>query len=250
MTYLSCYTHKMVTQIPELSLFLPCYNEGKNLQNTVDKTLPILQKVAKKWELIIVDDGSKDNTGAITKAIQKRYPNNIKIITHSPNRGYGAAFKSGFYNAKYQWIAFIDADGQFDFNDIYKLLDTQKKTKADLVIGYYLKRQVPLFRIIGTKAWQIAVFLLFGLKVRDIDCGFKLANKKVIDTIPQLVAERGPFISSEFLIKSKKANFKIEQVGVHHYPRNAGTATGSKLNVIIAGFKDLFRLWFYLNFRV
>lgn len=239
----------MPQQTPELSLFLPCYNEEHNLQATVDKTLPILKKVAKKWELIIVDDGSKDNTGAIAKAIQKRYPNNIKIVTHSPNRGYGAAFKSGFYTAKYQWIAFIDADGQFDFNDIYLLLDKQSKTKADVVIGYYLKRKVPLVRIIGTKVWQFTVFLLFGLNVRDNDCGFKLVNKKVVDSIPKLVAERGPFITSEFLIKTKKAGFKIEQVGVHHYPRNAGTATGSKLNVIIAGFKDLFRLWFYLNFR-
>ncbi len=239
----------MSFKITELSLFLPCYNEEHNLQATVDKTLPILKQVAKKWELIIVNDGSKDKTGLIAKSIQKSDPQHIKIVTHNPNRGYGAAFKSGFYTAKYQWITFIDADGQFDFNDIYLLLDKQSKTKADLVIGYYLKRQVPLFRILGTKFWQLAVFVLFGLHVRDIDCGFKLVNKKVIDTIPKLVAERGPFISSEFLIKSKKAGFKIVQVGVHHYPRSAGTATGSKLNVIIAGFKDLFRLWFYLNFR-
>lgn len=239
----------MSFKINELSLFLPCYNEEQNLQNTVDKTLPILKKVAKKWELIIVNDGSKDKTGEIAKSIQKTDPKNIKIVTHNPNRGYGAAFKSGFYTAKYQWITFIDVDGQFDFNDIYLLLDKQSKTKADLVIGYYLKRQVPLFRILGTKFWQLAVFILFGLSVRDTDCGFKLVNKKVIDTVPKLVAERGPFISSEFLIKSKKAGFKIVEVGVHHYPRAAGTATGSKLNVIIAGFKDLFRLWFYLNFR-
>lgn len=238
----------MSTQIPELSLFLPCYNEEKNLQNTVDKTLPILQKVAQKWELIIVNDGSKDKTGNIAKSIQKQYPQNIKIVTHHPNRGYGAAFKSGFYTAKYQWITFIDADGQFDFNDIHKLFEVQYKTKSMVIIGYYLGRKVPFYRIWGTKVWQLAVFLLFGLRVHDIDCGFKLVNKKVIDTIPQLIAERGPFISSEFLIKAKKTGFKIEQVGVHHFPRHAGDATGSKLNVIIAGFKDLFRLWFSLNF--
>lgn len=238
----------MPSQIPELSLFLPCYNEEANLKDTVNKTLPILKKVAKKWELIIVDDGSKDNTGKIAKSIVKTDPNHIKIVTHNPNRGYGAAFKSGFYNAKYEWITFIDADGQFDFNDIYLLLAKQEKTKSDIVIGYYLHRQVPLVRILGTKVWQLAVFLLFGLNVRDNDCGFKLVNKKVIDSIPKLVAERGPFITSEFLIKAKKAGFKIEQVGVHHFARNAGSATGSKLNVVIAGFKDLFRLWYSLNF--
>lgn len=238
----------MQNQIPELSLFLPCYNEEHNLQATVNKTLPILKKVAKKWELIIVNDGSKDNTGSIAKSIQKQHPNNIKIVTHNPNRGYGASFKSGFYTAKYQWITFIDADGQFDFNDICVLLDKQEKTQADIVIGYYLKRHVPFVRIIGTKVWQLAVFILFGLSVRDNDCGFKLVNKKVIDTIPKLIAERGPFITSEFLIKAKKAGFKIEQAGVHHFARHAGSATGSKINVVIAGFKDLFRLWYSLNF--
>lgn len=239
----------MPTQVPELSLFLPCYNEGQNLQSTIDKTLPILKKIAKKWELIIVDDGSKDNTNAIAKSIQKTYPKNIKIVTHHPNRGYGAAFKSGFYTAKYQWITFIDADGQFDFKDIYKLFEAQQKTKSMVIIGYYLGRKVPIYRIMGTKVWQLAVQILFGLKVRDIDCGFKLVSKKVIESIPKLQAERGPFISSEFLIKAKKDGFKIEQVGVHHFARNAGTATGSKFNVVISGFKDLFKLWFSLNFQ-
>ena len=231
-----------------LSLFLPCYNEEANLESTVSKTLPILIKIAKNWELIIVNDGSGDKTGAVAFKIQKTYPQNIKIVTHSLNRGYGAAFKSGFYAAKCDWIALIDADGQFDFNDIYKLQAVQKESKADVVIGYYLGRKVPFYRIWGSKLWQLVVFLLFGLKVRDIDCGFKLVRKKVIDTIPELVAERGPFISSEFLIKAKKAGFKIMESGVSHYPRTVGEATGAKLSVVLAGFKDLFRLWFKLNF--
>jgi glycosyltransferase involved in cell wall biosynthesis len=232
----------------ELSLFLPCYNEEANLESTVNKTLPILIKTASKWELIIVNDGSKDKTGEVALRLQTKYPQNIKIVTHPLNRGYGASFKSGFYTAKYDWISFIDADGQFDFKDINKLLDVQKESQADLVIGYYLGRKVPLVRIWGSKLWQLAVFILFGLKVRDIDCGFKLVRKKVIDTIPRLVAERGPFISSEFLIKAKKAGFKIAECGVFHYPRTAGEATGAKLSVILAGFKDLLRLWLKLNF--
>lgn len=238
----------MAYPLPELSLFLPCYNEELNLESTVTKTLPILIKTAQKWELIIVNDGSKDKTGEVALKLQKKYPQNIKIVTHNPNRGYGAAFKSGFYTAKYDWITFIDADGQFDFNDINRLLTVQKETKADLVIGYYLGRKVPLVRIWGSKLWQLAVFILFGLKVRDIDCGFKLVRKKVVETIPKLEAERGPFISSEFLIKAKKAGFKIVECGVSHYPRTAGEATGAKLSVIIAGFKDLFELWLKLNF--
>ena len=239
----------MTNQIPELSLFLPCYNEQDNLQNTVDKTLPILKKVAKKWELIIIDDGSKDKTGQIAKSIQKTDPKNIKIITHSPNRGYGAAFKSGFYNAKYEWITFIDSDGQFDFSEITDFINKQQKTKADIVIGYYLSRQVSKTVILTSKIWELVVYILFGLKVHDIDCGFKFVNKKVIDTIPKLEAERGAFITSEFLIKSKKAGFKITQVGVHHYVRGGGKPTGRQLKVIIKSFTDLFSLWYKVNFK-
>ena len=234
--------------IPELSLFLPCYNEQENLQNTVDKSLPVLQKIAKKWELIIINDGSKDKTGQIAKSIQKQYPQNIKIITHNPNRGYGAAFKSGFYNATYQWITFIDSDGQFDFSEITNFFDIQQKTNADIVIGYYLHRQVSNSVILTSKIWELLVYILFGLKVHDIDCGFKLVNKKVIDTIPRLEAERGAFITSEFLIKSQKAGFKIAQIGVHHFPRVGGNATGRHLKVIIKSFTDLFSLWYKINF--
>lgn len=234
--------------LSELSVFFPCYNEEKNIENTVNKALPIIKAVAQKWEIIIIDDGSKDKTAQVVKRIQAKYPKNIRIVTHNPNRGYGAAFKSGLYNARYQWITFTDADGQFDFNDIYHLIEKQKKTSADIVIGYYLGRKVPFYRIWGSKLWQLAVFILFGLKVTDIDCGFKLISKMAVDSIPKLEAERGPFISSEFLIKAKKAGFKIKEVGVHHFARLQGEATGAKLNVVLAGFKDLFRLWLKINF--
>jgi len=233
--------------LPELSVFFPAYNEENNIQKTVEKAIPIIKKIAGKWEVIIVNDGSTDKTEVVVKGLIKKYPQ-VRLVTHNPNRGYGAAFKSGFYNGKYDWITFTDADGQFDFKDIYQLIEKQKETKADLVIGYYLGRKVPFMRIWASKLWELMVFLLFGLKVRDIDCGFKLVSKKVIDTIPKLESERGPFITSEFLIKSKKAGFKIEQVGVTHFAREAGEATGTKLEVILSGFKDLFRLWLKMNF--
>lgn len=233
--------------INELSVFFPCYNEEKNIQNTVKKAIKVLEKTAKKWEIIIVNDGSKDKTGEVAQMIKKQYPN-IRIVTHNPNRGYGAAFKSGLYNSRYQWIAFTDSDGQFDFSEIKNFIATQKKTQADLVIGYYISRQVAKSVILTSKIWELIVFVLFGLKVRDIDCGFKFINKKVVDTIPKLEAERGAFISSEFLIKAKKAGFKIKEIPVHHYPRTEGVATGRKLNVIIKSFIDLFKLWFKINF--
>lgn len=236
-------------QIEELSVFFPCYNEEKNIKNTVSKAVKVLKKVAKKWEIILINDGSKDNTAKVIEQIKKEYPKEISIITHNPNRGYGAALKSGLYNAKYDWITFTDSDGQFDFEEITKFIDKQQKTKADIVIGYYLSRQVSKATILTSKIWEIIVYILFGLKVTDIDCGFKLIRKSVIEKIPKLEAERGAFISSEFLIKSKKAGFKIVELGVHHYPRVEGKATGRNIKVILKSFSDLFGLWYKINFK-
>ena len=235
--------------IDELSVFFPCYNEEKNIKNTTDKTIPVLKKIAKKWELILVNDGSKDNTAQVLEEIKVQEPDHIKIITHNPNQGYGGALQSGLYNSKYQWIAFTDSDGQFDFTEITKFIEKQQQTNADIVIGYYLARQVSKLTIFTSKIWEAIVYLLFRLHVTDIDCGFKLIRKKVIDTIPRLEAQRGAFISSEFLIKAKKAGFKIVEIPVHHYPRLEGKATGRNFKVIIKSFSDLFRLWLKLNFH-
>lgn len=232
----------MTKLIKELSIFLPCFNEVENLEKTVANVSKNASRVAESWELLLVNDGSKDNTLKTAENLAKK-DKHLVVINHPVNRGYGAALKSGLYNAKYRWIAFIDADGQFDFSEIDNFINTRDKTKADLVIGYYRKRQVPFFRKINSFAWQTVVFLLFGLNVRDIDCGFKLINKEVLDKIDKLESERGAFISSEFLIKAKKHNFKIIEIPVHHFPRKAGEGTGANLNVIIKSFVDLFKLW-------
>lgn len=229
-------------KIDELTLFLPTYNEEANIKKTVVNSKNVMLKTAKKWEIIVVNDGSKDKTKEIVEKLAKE-DSRIKIITHIQNRGYGGSLQTGFYNAKYKWISFIDSDGQFNFAEITNLIDKQKETSADLVIGYYKKRQVSKTKIITSKMWELAVYLLFGLHVKDIDCGFKLISKKVIDKIPKLESERGAFISSEFLIKAKKAKFKIVEIAVTHYPRVAGKGTGRDLSVIIKSFLDLFRLW-------
>ena len=232
----------MAKLIKELSVFLPCYDEAENLPKTVKNVLTNLKRVAEKYELIIVNDGSKDDTRPVAEELAAK-DDSIRIVNHPINRGYGAAFKSGLYASKFAWISFIDADGQFDFSEIDQFIKTQNETAADLVIGYYRRRQVPFFRKLNSFAWQTVVFLLFGLRVRDIDCGFKLINKKVVDSIAKLESERGAFISSEFLIKAKKKGYRIVEIPVTHYPRLKGEGTGAKLNVIIKSFIDLFRLW-------
>jgi glycosyltransferase involved in cell wall biosynthesis len=228
--------------IDKLSVFLPIYNEEANVKSVVLATKKILQDVANEWELIIVDDGSTDGSAKLIKELTESDPR-IRVVTHKENEGYGATISSGLYESKYPWIAFTDSDGQFDFTEITHFLTKRQESGADLVIGYYKKRQVSTFKIITSKLWELTVFVLFGLKVRDIDCGFKLISKKVIDTIPVLESKRGAFISSELLIKAKRAGFKIVEIPVTHYPRLKGVGTGRNLNVIIKSFVDLLRLW-------
>ena len=221
---------------------MPSYNEELNIKSVVERILLVLPTVAESYELIIVDDGSKDKTRLVVQELSKTN-SAVRCIFHEVNRGYGAALRSGLYGSRFNWVAFTDADGQFDFSEITSFIERQRETEADLVVGYYLKRAVPWFRKVNSLVWQALIRLLFGLRVRDIDCGFKLISRKVVETIPPLESERGAFISTEFLVKAQSAGFKIVELGVHHYPRRSGVATGAKINVIVKSFVDLFRLW-------
>lgn len=231
--------------VDKISVFFPAYNEEKCLGNTVNKVNKILQKIADDYEIIIVNDGSKDKTGQIADKLALENKK-IKVIHHSFNRGYGVAVTSGIYASRYPWIVLFDADGQFDFAEITKFFDKQTKTNADIVWGYTLNRKVPFIRKINTYLWRSVIFLVFGLKVKWIDCGFRLFRKEVVEKISKLESERGAFISSEFLIKAKKSGFKIAEVEVHHYPDIAGGSTGADFKVIIKSFSDLLKLWIKL----
>jgi glycosyltransferase involved in cell wall biosynthesis len=232
----------MAREIDELSVFLPAYNEEGTIENVILSVKRVVSKIAGKWEIIVVNDGSTDRTGKIAARLSMDDPR-IRVVSHSKNEGYGVSLKTGFYNSRYKWISFMDSDGQFDFSEIVNFIQKQKETDADLVIGYYKKRKVSLSKIITSKIWEYVVFLMFGLNIKDIDCGFKLVSRKVIEKIPKLESSRGAFISSELLIKSKKEGFKIVQVPVTHYPRLKGRGTGRNLNVVLRSFVDLFRLW-------
>lgn len=228
-----------------LSVFFPAYNEESNIKNTVEKADLVLRKLhLKNYEILVIDDGSKDQTPQVLKSLETKIKN-LKIITHQPNQGYGAALKSGYYNSKYQWIAFTDGDGQFDFSEIDKFLDLTDK--YDLIWGYRIERQDPLLRKLNGWGWTFISSLLLGFKVRDVDCAFRLVNKKVIETIPKLESTRGGMISPELLAKAKKAGFKITEVGVHHFRRTAGEQTGANLKVILKSFNELFKLWWKLK---
>ncbi len=222
-----------------LSVFFPAFNEGGNIENTVKKATAVLEKLNLIWEIIIVDDGSKDNTLEVAEGLAR---NNSKIrVIHQNNGGYGAALVTGFTSARYDLIGYTDSDGQFDFSEVTKFLEAIKS--ADVVLGYRIKRSDSLNRLIIGKSWNFLIRLLFGMDLKDVDCGFKLFKRGVIEKISPLESRRGGMINAELAIKSKRADFVISQVGVNHYPRGAGKPTGVSLNVIINSFIDLFKLW-------
>ena len=234
-----------MNKVSELSIFFPFWNEGKNLEQVIAKAIPVAKKAADKWEIIMVDDGSSDDTAEIAKRLESKNPN-LRLITHQPNRGYGAALKEGFKNAKYNLVVFADGDNQFDFSEVVKFLD--KIEKADVVIGHRKKRVDNPFRHLLMNLLKVWDLVLFGFYFRDIDCGFKLFRREAINKIMPLQSE-GAMITTEILAKAKKAHLKILQVEVNHYPRVYGNQSGGNLRVILRAIKESIFLWRDISFN-
>ena len=230
--------------IDSLSVFFPSFNEEKNIALTVEKAEKVLADLKiKKWEILIIDDGSTDKTGEVADLLAQKN-HNVRVI-HKPNGGYGTALRAGFSNAKYDWIVYTDADGQFDFSEITKFL--AKTDEADVIYAYKNKRSDHIFRTLAAKGWALSLFIFFGLNIKDVDTGFKMINRKVLETIPVLQSSRGGMINAELVIKAKKYGFRVTQVEVNHYPRLFGNPTGVKLNVILQSYLDLLNLWWKLQ---
>ena len=228
--------------IKELSVFFPAFNEEKNIEKTVKDAIAVLEEVTEKWEVIIIDDGSSDNTGKIADKLSEN-EKRIKVVHHKPNKGYGGALKSGYEASKYEWVAFADSDGQFDFSEIKTFIEKQKETKADLVLGIRMERADPFIRKVYTFVWsKLLPRILLGLKVSDYSCGFKLIRSDVYKKVQPLVGEE-KVTQIEMLTKAQRMGFVFAEVGVHHYPRKYGHQTGADLKVISKSFIDLIKLW-------
>jgi glycosyltransferase involved in cell wall biosynthesis len=222
-----------------LTVFFPAYNEEGNIRQVVERAVEILQGLNLDYEVIVVDDGSVDKTGAIADRLATEI-SEVKVIHHRPNSGYGGALRSGFEKAKYEWVAFTDADGQFDFSEIKKFLPLAEK--ADLILGYRQSRADSLTRKFFTWGWSLLPRILWGLNARDYSCGFKLIKKEVYDAVRPIESEEKVF-QIELLVKAKKHGFRFAEVDVSHYPRAAGTQTGANLKVTLKSLCDLFNLW-------
>jgi len=221
-----------------ISVFLPCYNEQDNVARTTEQALAVLEKLDTDYEVIIINDGSSDATGSIADDIASANAR-VKVIHHPTNLGYGAALQSGFKAAAKELVFYTDGDGQFDISEMPPLLPLMKD--YDIVSCYRLNRQDNLLRRINAWCWTKLVCLVFGMRIRDIDCAFKLYKRKIFDSM-ELVSV-GALIDTEVLARTVREGYSIAQRGVHHYPRTAGKQTGANVKVILRAFKELFKLY-------
>jgi glycosyltransferase involved in cell wall biosynthesis len=235
-------------RVPALSYFFPAHNEAENVEALVDEALIALPTLAERFEIICVDDGSTDGTGAIADRLVAEHPDIVRVVHHPVNRGYGGALRSGFGAATHDLVAFTDGDRQFRIADLGRLItrmDDASDEVVDVVAGYRLKRADAPLRLVYARLYRLALRLFFGLAVRDVDCACKLFRRAVLAGIN--VESEGAFLSAELLIKLRASGARIVQVGVPHHPRTAGRASGADPRVVGRAIRDFWllrlRLW-------
>lgn len=236
----------MSKKLSELSIFFPFWDEEENIENVVFEAIKIADGAASKWEIIMVDDGSTDDTLKIANKLASK-DKRLKVVSLHPNRGYGAALRAGFDNARYNTVVFTDGDGQFDFSELDRFIN--KIDNADIVIGFRRKRSDKNLgkRLLLMNLLKIWDLILFRFYFRDIDCGFKMFKKEALEKLIPLRSE-GAMITTEILAKAKKKKLRIEEVGVTHYPRLKGHQSGANFPVIVRAVLESFVLWYDLHY--
>jgi glycosyltransferase involved in cell wall biosynthesis len=228
-------------RLAALSYFFPAHNEEDNLEGLVTEALAALPSLAETFEIVIVNDGSRDETGRIADALTAANPGLVRAVHHPTNRGYGAALLSGFRAAQHEFVAFTDGDRQFRVADLGRLVERMEgPDRPDVVVGFRIKRADPLVRTLYARAYRLANRIFFGLKVRDVDCACKLFRREALAGIA--IESGGAFFSAELLIKLRAAGRSVVEVGVPHHPRTAGSPTGAKPSVVFRAVRDFWRL--------
>ena len=214
-------------------MVLPAHNEEANIGVVVKEALAVLPRHANQFEIIVVDDGSRDRTAEIVRSLAGVDPR-VRLVQHNRNQGYGGALRSGFRASRGDYVMFMDADRQFDIADLRLLVPFA--SEYDIVAGFRLERRDPLHRRIFAETFNVTVRLLFGVHLRDIDCAFKLFRGDLIRSLPLFAP--GALINTEIQAKARRHGARLQQVGVHHYPRVAGQATGGNPRVILRAMRE------------
>ncbi len=227
-----------------LSIVVPAYNEESNLRRCIDEITQFLKKKDWDWEIIIVNDGSSDRTSDIAKQLAKRIPR-LKVVENKPNRGYGGALKRGFAAVTKELVCFIPADGQFDFAEVTKLVKKRVETEADIVSGIRVSDSDPFNRRLLRWTWNKLVYALFGHLASDIDCGFKLFKRSILDNIS--LPSNGAMIDTQLFAGARARGMTVAEIPVTHLPRRGGASTGGNVSVAVKALRELFTFWWQLR---
>jgi glycosyltransferase involved in cell wall biosynthesis len=221
-------------------VFFPAFNDAPTIGALVDDAFAVLNDYAADHEVIVVNDGSRDATAHILAAMVNKYTPRMRVVTHAANRGYGAALGSGFAAATKELVFYTDGDGQYDVKELPKLLD-RMSSEVGLVNGYKLERNDPQHRIWIGRAYNAFARFLFRIRIRDVDCDFRLIRRRLLDEV-SLVSTSGA-ICVELVRKLELTNFRVEEVGVHHYPRLHGRSQFFRTRSLLKTLHQLLRLY-------
>ena len=229
-----------------ISLIFPLYRDKYTVIKVINKSLKILKKLKIKYEIIIVDDCCPEKSGLIALKHSKKNKK-IKVIFHKKNFGYGAAIRSGFKNSKYECVYAVDGDGEFGIalNDLPRIL--KKYSFNDLVITYRYKKRYKTSRIIISWFYNRLLRFLFDIKFKDISCGSRLVNKKILKRIK--LTTNSPFIGAELAIKAKYFGYKVDEVGIHSYPSNFRAGSSIVLKNILITIRDVIILYYKIYIK-
>jgi glycosyltransferase involved in cell wall biosynthesis len=223
--------------VRELSVVLPAFNEEANVEGVVRQVASALEASGLDYEIVVVDDGSRDRTGEILDRLAAELPS-LRPRHHPQNRGYGAALRTGFEASGKAYVFYMDSDGQFDIADLAHLLPLA--AKDCIVTGFRIRRHDPWLRTLNAWLFGLLVRVLLGVRVRDLNCAFKLIPRPVLAGMT--LESTGALINAEIYGRAVRRGVRIREVGVQHYPRRGGVQTGARLHVIARAFYDLWRL--------
>jgi glycosyltransferase involved in cell wall biosynthesis len=228
---------------PSISAFFPAFNDAESLPELLAKTFEVLHTHASDFEVIVVNDGSVDRTAEVLEELRRTYAPYLRVVTHEQNRGYGQALRSGFAAATKSLVFYTDGDGQYDPRELAKLLERMTPATG-LVNGYKLERNDPCHRIWIGGLYNSFARLLFGIRLRDIDCDFRLIRRELLEDL-ELTSTSGT-ICVELVRKLELTDCQVVEVGVHHYPRLHGRSQFFRIRSLASTFWQLVRLWVFL----
>jgi glycosyltransferase involved in cell wall biosynthesis len=230
-----------------VSVFFPMFNEEGNIDRAVQAALETLTTTARHCEVVVVNDGSRDETGAIADRLAAADPR-VRVVHHPQNRGYGAALRSGFEAARHPLVVLMDGDNQFDLRELPLLIELIEE--FDVVTGYRITRRDSPIRRLNAFMYNRLARLLFDIPVRDVNCGFKVYRRDLLEWLVPELRSTGALINVEMLARAQERGARVAEVGVHHYPRQAGNQTGGHPMVILRAFRELFALWRELRQKI